>query len=159
MVALSPPDGLRTSGDLNTRSMLLSQKGEAFSAANEEGRPVNKRVIFLTAAIAAALVTVSAQGQGYRWLDTSPIKFFSDEDWELMRSTARKTLDNSRDGTTANWSNPETDASGSITVISTYEEDGRRCRKTKFYNSARGLTGSGIFRLCRIEDGTWKIAP
>ena len=120
---------------------------------------MRKSVIYMMAAVIAAFASVPVSGQGYRWLDTSPIKFFSDEDWELMRSTARKTLDDARDGTTANWSNPETDASGSITVISTYEEDGRRCRKTKFYNSVRGLTGSGIFRLCRIEDGTWKIAP
>ena len=114
--------------------------------------------LLITAAV-AIFVSATARSQTYRWLDTSPIKFFTDQDWEIMRSTARRTLDDAKDGTTANWSNPETEASGSITVISTYEEEGRRCRKTKFFNSARGLTGSGIFRLCKVEDGTWKIAP
>ena len=111
------------------------------------------------AATVGILISASAQSQTYKWLDTSPIKFFTDQDWELMRSTARRTLDKADDGTTAAWSNPETEASGSITVINTYEEEGRRCRKTKFFNSARGLTGTGIFRLCKVEDGTWKIAP
>lgn len=110
-------------------------------------------------AMVAIFLSVPVQSQTYKWLDTSPIKFFTDQDWEIMRSTARQTLDGADDGTTATWSNPETEASGSITVINTYEEEGRRCRRTKFFNSARGLTGSGIFRLCKIEDGSWKIAP
>lgn len=115
---------------------------------------------FLSAAAAAALlVSASAMGQGYRWLDTSPVRFFTDADWEILRSTARKTLDNGADGTEASWSNPDTDASGSIKVLSTYQENGLRCRKTQITNQARGLAGSGIFRLCKVADGTWKISP
>ena len=120
---------------------------------------MKKLSTLLIAAAIVMFISASAQSQAYRWMDTSPLKFFTDQDWDLMRSTARRTLDNADDGTTATWSNPETGASGSITVINTYEEEGRRCRKTKFFNSARGLTGTGIFRLCKVEDGTWKVAP
>ncbi len=77
----------------------------------------------------------------------------------MLRATAREVLDNGADGTEASWSNPATENSGSIKVLNTYEENGLRCRRTEFSNHARGLSGSGIHRLCKVADGTWKIAP
>ena len=93
-------------------------------------------VVLVAAAFAAALIHTTAAAQGYGWLDTSPVRFFTDGDWEVLRGTARNALDNAADGTTASWKNPETDATGSVTVLNTYEEDGRKCRRTKFFNSA-----------------------
>lgn len=68
-------------------------------------------------------------------------------------------LNNGSDGETAKWANDAPGAEGSIQVLNTYEEDGRTCRRIKFHNSARNTTGSGLYRVCRIEDGTWKLAP
>lgn len=116
------------------------------------------RTLLSAAAAAAIFASATATAQGYRWLDTSPVRFFTDEDWEMLRATAREALDNGADGTEVSWKNADTDVSGTIMVMNTYEENGLRCRKTKFLNHARGLTGGGIYRLCKVADGKWKIS-
>lgn len=106
------------------------------------------------------LAPASAQGGGqYGWLRASPLSVFTEVDWEMMRKNARGALDNGADGSTASWQNPDTGHSGSVSVLSSYEEDGRRCRKAKFTNEARGMIGIQTHRLCKVDDGTWKIAP
>lgn len=109
--------------------------------------------------LAATLMPAAATGQGYRWLDTSPAAHFTDEDWTMLRSTAREVLDNAADGTEDSWKNPDSGASGTIKVLNTYEQEGLRCRRTYFANSAGGFHGTGIFNLCKVADGSWKIAP
>ena len=120
---------------------------------------MNKVVILVSIVSLTALVSAPAIGAGqFGWLENSPVSNFTDDDWALLRQTARDMLDNGEDASKAEWSNPSTGAEGTVEVLNTYEEDGRTCRRTKFYNSAGGVTGTGLYRLCRIEDGTWKIA-
>lgn len=76
-----------------------------------------------------------------------------------MRSTTREVLDNGADGTQKTWENPDSGASGTIKVLNTYEQNGLRCRRTHFSNSAGGFDGAGTFNLCKVADGSWKIAP
>ncbi len=117
------------------------------------------RTVFLAVSLAAILLSTAAFAQGYRWLDTSPAAHFNDEDWTMLRSTARELLDNGADGTEDSWENPASGSSGSIKVLNTYQQNGLRCRRTYFSNSAGGFHGSGIFSLCKVADGSWKIAP
>jgi surface antigen len=90
-------------------------------------------------------------------MEQSPVSHFTPEDKQIMRKTARDALDNVKDGTKIGWENPETGHSGSVKPINTIEKDGTTCRKTRFFNSAEGLTAIQIHRLCRQKDGTWKI--
>lgn len=117
------------------------------------------RTVHIAVSLAAILLSASAFAQGYRWLDTSPVAHFNDEDWTMLRSTARAVLDNGADGTEDSWRNPDSGSYGSIKVLNTYEQNGLRCRRTYFSNSAGGFHGTGIFNLCKVADGTWKIAP
>jgi hypothetical protein len=140
--------------------MLVYSPRADLWATSTQVSPIMQRCSFLTAvSLAALVVSASAFGQGYRWLDTSPIQHFTDEDWTLLRSTARDVLDNGADGSEDSWENSDSGASGSIKVLNTYEKDGLRCRRTYFANSAGGFHGTGIFNLCKVADGTWKIAP
>lgn len=120
---------------------------------------MKKQVFLISAALATLLIANSVNAVGQHWLDGAPVQFFNDEDWELLRTSMSHTLDNAPDGTTAEWKNPETGHAGSITVIDTNEVNGNQCRKTKFFNSAGGVTGSNVYRLCKVEDGTWKLSP
>ncbi len=114
--------------------------------------------LLLPLLVAAPAATAQGGGQ-YGWLRGSPIIKFTDKDWELLRSNARTALDDEPDGTTTSWGNPDTGHSGSITVISSFEKDGRRCRKARFSNEAGNLSGTETHDLCKVADGTWKIAP
>lgn len=117
------------------------------------------RLVVIAASLTAVLVSSSALPQGYRWLDTSPVAHFSDKDWSMLRSTARPLLDDGADGSQASWENTDSGSYGSIKVLNTFQKDGRRCRRTYFSNSAAGFHGTGIFNLCKVADGSWKIAP
>jgi surface antigen len=121
---------------------------------------MRKSVVAIFGACASlAWLPASVDAQGYQWLDQSPISFFDDEDWELLRSTSREALEEGEVGETDGWHNEKTGASGTITVLETSEHEGMQCRRAKFFNSAGGVTGTGVFRMCKTADGTWKIAP
>ena len=44
-------------------------------------------------------------------------------------------------------------------MMTTFQENGLRCRKAKFTNEARGMVSIQTHSLCKADDGTWKIAP
>lgn len=115
--------------------------------------------LLLSALLLLPAVSMAEGGGMYGWLRASPVQVFTQEDWEMLRKTARETLDDAPDGTNATWRNDDTGHSGSTMVISTYEEDGRRCRKATFTNEARGMKGVQTHRLCKANDGTWKVTP
>ena len=118
--------------------------------------------IALSLVVPLTLAPAIASGQGggqFGWLRASPVSLFTPTDWEILRRNARDALDDAEDGTTASWQNPDTGHSGSVTVVSTFEEDGRRCRKATFRNEARGMKGEQTHRLCKVEDNSWKIVP
>ena len=116
------------------------------------------RILTISALLTTVLFSGNVSALNFGWLDTSPLRYFADSDWVLLRSTMQKALDSGTDGDTAKWHNPDTEAAGSIKLINSYQEEGKHCRKVEIANSARGLHDGGIFRLCKIGD-TWKVAP
>ena len=117
---------------------------------------MKSRLVAATA-LAACLVSSVALGQGFDWLRMSPVSQYDDEDWEMLYAAAGEVLENGTAGVTAEWSNPRTGNSGSISVIDSFERNGRPCHSTRFMNRTATLSGSGIFVLCKVEDGTWKL--
>ena len=76
-----------------------------------------------------------------------------------MRGTMREVLDNGEDGAQDSWKNPDSGASGTIKVFNTFEQNGLRCRRASFSNSAGGFEQTSTYNLCKVADGTWKFAP
>jgi len=111
-------------------------------------------------AIVLAGLSQTAEAQRFgAWLDTSPVRAFTDDDWTVMRARTREALDEGEQGETFSWQNETTGASGSVTLREDSEHDGMKCRRAKFYNSADGMSGTSIHRLCRIADGSWRVGP
>ena len=102
-----------------------------------------------------------ANSAPWSWMENAPVSYFNEKDWEILRATGRDILDNGENGTSRSWINPDTDNSGTITVINKGQIKGQVCRRVRFENnvSAKDLTGSGSYLLCKLEDGTWQIAP
>lgn len=99
--------------------------------------------------------TVSATS-GLRFLEYSPARYFTEQDWELARQTTRKALDEVADGDSVSWENPETGHGGTLTPLSSSEKDGNRCRVLRVENHANKLEATGNFEYCRQADGTWR---
>lgn len=121
--------------------------------------PITKKAVLLSSVLILSSISFPAVSGNWSWLDNSPIEAFTDSDWAMLKQTAREALDNGKDGETALWVNHDTGFSGSITPLNTFDNNGLPCRKTKFFNSADSMTGSSTFRLCKQDDGKWKIAP
>ena len=115
--------------------------------------------ITLFSSIVTVLLMGSMPVQAWKWLETTPASKFNDDDWSLLKSTARDLLDNGQDGEIREWDNPDTGNSGKIKIISSSDSDGKKCRKTAFKNIASfySLSGQQVHRLCKQSDGTWKI--
>ncbi len=111
----------------------------------------------LTTLLLASLFSTGAQALNLRWLNYSPVRYYSEEDWSIYKSTAKEALDNQPDGKTLEWSNPKTGAHGKITLLKTVKAEDRLCRKVRFFNSIKGLSGESNFFFCKQEDGTWAL--
>ena len=99
----------------------------------------------------------SAHALNFKWLEFSPVKYFTEKDWELLREAARTALNEKEDGESVKWRNDETGHYGSMTPVAHAEVDGKPCRDLLIRNYAGGVNGGGTYRLCRMEDGDWKI--
>ncbi|MCP3667260.1 MAG: hypothetical protein GY696_32995 [Gammaproteobacteria bacterium] len=93
------------------------------------------------------------------WLENSSVYQFTDKDWDLLRGVVLGALNHGEDGKRAEWNNPDSGHSGSITPLDTFEREGMRCRKTKFVTASDIMTGRSEFLLCKIPSGEWKVAP
>ena len=115
-------------------------------------------------AIAATLclsVAISSAADAYAFntafLREAPIAFFSKDDLDLFRDTVMLALVRNADGETTKWKSSTTDSNGEITPLDTHEVDGAACRRTRIVNRAKGREGTGVYELCRQEDGDWKV--
>jgi len=112
-------------------------------------------------AIATVLCMASASNAWsspeLRWLNNSPVRHFTDADWQMAKAAMRDALESSADGDTVSWENPETGTHGSVTPQTTETRNGMTCRQAKISNHARHLDGGGTFLFCRRADGSWGI--
>lgn len=93
-----------------------------------------------------------------QWLDQSPARYFTDEDWNIAEKAADKALDTAKDGETVSWENPASGAYGTYTPVSTSTEQDMTCREVKVVNHAHKLDASSWLKFCQKPDGKWAIA-
>ncbi|MDH3451140.1 MAG: RT0821/Lpp0805 family surface protein [Gammaproteobacteria bacterium] len=109
----------------------------------------------------AAWLSFAAAGAAlagnYSFLDEAPAKHFTDQDIQLLTDAVNDALENSADGNITAWRNPETDASGKLKPLETYQSEGITCRRLQIANKAGGLKNNVAFNFCRQTDNTWKL--
>lgn len=86
-----------------------------------------------------------------------PVSQMTDSDIEIMSAAIDETLSDVDDGAARHWKNPETDAGGTLTPLSTSEENGLLCRRLEIANQAKGKSARSVHQFCRQADGLWKI--
>lgn len=96
---------------------------------------------------------------GLEFLSKAPLSYFTPEDSKLFKNTLYDLLDNQPDGKTVKWLNQETGHSGKIKSTKSFVMGKSPCRTVKFFNSAGGMTGQGVFNFCKQGDSSWKIVP
>lgn len=104
------------------------------------------------------LVTHGAAGAvNLRWLEYSPVRYFSDRDWELARGAADEALRNRADGEPVQWHNPDTGHSGRSVPLRSMERGSKPCRELAVENEARGMSGRSVFLFCLQPNDEWQM--
>lgn len=113
--------------------------------------------VALSTLLLLALAPGLALAQNPFWfLDQSPARYFNAEDNAMMTEAVDAVLADDAEGATRTWQNDATGASGNVTALDRFEDDGRECRRLRLSNRARGEEATSTYDLCRIE-GVWKV--
>ena len=93
----------------------------------------------------------------YRFLDRISATEMVPADWELLHQNIQLALYDLDDGESVGWTEPVSDHSGSVRVLSTATEGARTCRKLRVSVDVDAGSDDGIFELCRSGAGFWRL--
>jgi surface antigen len=94
---------------------------------------------------------VSPFGKATGWTPLSP------EDKKLLRRAIRDALEKGKIGVIVPWESVTSGRAGHAVVTEMFETNGRKCAQvTHRFTKGPGRTYSAP--LCKVEDGTWKLA-
>jgi surface antigen len=113
---------------------------------------------WLVAASMSAMTTVAlAQGMT-GFLKNSPIAYFKEQDFQMMKQAAETVLNSEDPNASETWKNSATGNSGEIKTLKSYNApDGRPCKQLRVDNRARAVQGASAPKICRTADGIWKF--
>ena len=116
---------------------------------------MTRKITLLTVLVALLALTSDAYAV-WGWMRGAAVQNFTESDWDLIKSNARRTLDASPDGEQVNWQNEDSGNKGAMKVIMTFQYDNQTCRRMAFLNiSRKGQRGVANYNLCQQPDATW----
>jgi surface antigen len=127
---------------------MLNGKSQTITA-------LSSHTIVCVALVALAAVGAPVLASNVQFLRDAPIAKMTKEDLALFQTNMHEALEQDADGTTRRWKNPNTGASGALTPVSTFDQNGVKCRRLEIVNSVQGLTGRSTLNMCKQTDGTW----
>jgi surface antigen len=114
-----------------------------------------KTLLSATIAVAIAAFGVHAHAQMLApWFKDSV--GMSAEDLEKMKGALKAAVDQKKPGATADWVSSSGRA-GHVEVLELFEKDGMECQSVK-HDFTAGGGRTYILPLCKVADGSWKIA-
>jgi surface antigen len=87
----------------------------------------------------------------------------SKSDVATIRTLVSEKLATQPIGTTMAWSNPETENSGTVTLLDRFTSEGRNCRRIRYQMNPGPKQPSNVkttayaMTSCQLPDGTWKF--
>ncbi len=114
-------------------------------------------MLLFTGIALSPAITAQAQVNPFR---SSSGAGMTAEDSRMQNTAARRLVANSNphDGATEDWKNPRTGASGTITVVNSFQKGDMLCRKVEFASETRNSQNPRKTQLdwCKTPQG-WKI--
>ena len=125
---------------------------------------MNLLIHAVTRATAIALLTLClvvpgpAYASNLSFLKHSPMANLDKEDMRLLKGAASSLLETGTAGVQGRWANPQSGASGQITVLRVFSSsEGYPCKTLRFENNAGGWQGNYSAPVCEVKPGDWKI--
>jgi hypothetical protein len=105
-----------------------------------------------------ALAQPANEGPRYWFLDRLGPSDLVPADWALLRQNIKLALYDLGDGESVGWTEPVSEHSGSVRVISTVKEGDRVCRQLRVSVDVDAGSDDGVFELCRTgSTGFWRL--
>jgi surface antigen/uncharacterized lipoprotein NlpE involved in copper resistance len=111
--------------------------------------------LLLAVQIPLALATSGLVGV----LKGSPFASFTESDYAQFFASVTKVADGPVGGPSADWSNPDTGAAGTVQSVRAFERPEGDCRDLGGTNTARGRTEQFRVTVCKAKDGSWRLVP
>lgn len=111
--------------------------------------------------IAAVALSVPMLGSatGLGFLNNTPLSFFTQQDFQLMRAAVKAVLEDPDPMTVREWLNPANQYSGKIEGLGAFKtSDGLPCRKLRVSTQARGIESAATYPVCRTAGDEWQLA-
>ena len=128
-----------------------------------DDRGVARNIVRVLAAVillAGATISVLATASNLGFLKDAPLTRFTGPDLEMFQSNLNHALEQYPDGDIRQWENPNTGSSGEIAVVKSFTHDGKRCRRARISNRARGYAEAKTDAVfCKETDNLWKLLP
>jgi hypothetical protein len=105
-----------------------------------------------------ALAQPADDSPRYWFLDRLGARDLVPADWALLRQNIQLALYELTDGESVGWTEPVSEHSGSVRVVSTVKEGDRVCRRLRVSVDADAGSDDGVFELCRSgSTGFWRL--
>jgi surface antigen len=82
------------------------------------------KTYLITTAILLVFFVQMAGAYNLRFLNFSPVRHFTEQDWQLATAAVRQALNETQDGETVSWDNPQSKSFGTITPVMTESQNG-----------------------------------
>jgi hypothetical protein len=100
----------------------------------------------------------TANAGNLSFLRNSAASKLTDEDVQIMQTTAFNLLKDGTAGQSQEWSNPNSTAKGKVTVVKVFQStEGFACKTIRLENSAGGWHDRSTYPVCQIPPEGWKI--
>jgi surface antigen len=124
-------------------------------------QPRTPRRLALKAALATLWVfafNAGASATELGFLVNTVAAKLNEQDMKLMREAALGLLKEGDVGASRDWANPNSTATGKITVVKIFKStEGFACKSVRSEASAGGLQGRDVYRVCEVHPGKWRI--
>lgn len=111
----------------------------------------------IPATMAALLLATPAVAVNINVFKDAPITRLNSEEVKEFRAFVMKTLDEGKDGTTAEWKAPKTNFTSKVTPVKSFEDGKLKCRETTIDSDSHDRQMRGLYTFCKGDKGDWQF--
>ena len=102
------------------------------------------------------LFATASHASNLGFLKNSPLRYFTQEDMDLMMKNAEAALDADEPSARREWSNPKTGANGSAEIKSAFTgSDGAPCKRIYVVHNIKSWSNAATHAVCKYPDRGW----
>lgn len=110
--------------------------------------------ILLGFVVLTLFLNEAAFSRGFGWKNALPA--LTEKDMAIISKTARDDMNDKPEGSTLDWNNPKSGASGTVTLKKRFSLKEQECRELMHYIRVKGQEGWHYLSKICLVDGTWK---